>query len=181
MKNILFVIFLISFLGFSQNKPDTGSKKTLMPDKDEQQIFCQEFHDTGFSGLIAKVEEFGHNLYDVYNCIECDKVTKADLIKHRASVSTAQSDIMSLARYYIKINNDPETLTFIFNRIIDNPGKPRGTLLDWVDYYSSNPNLSEIDKGNFARYESTIRRFGGKREAEFTAEERQKYSTTKCN
>jgi hypothetical protein len=176
MKQLIYIILAIIIYPKFAN-----AQTTVIPDKDEQQIFCQEFHDANFSGLIAKVEEFGHKLYDVYNCIECDKVTKADLIRHRASISTAGSDIMSLARYYIQINNDPETLTFIFNRIIDNPGKPRGTLLDWVDYYSSNPILTEMEKDKFARYESTIRRFGGKREAEFTAEERQKYSTTKCN
>tara|TARA_R110000868_G_scaffold38661_8_gene135162 strand:+ start:9723 stop:10310 length:588 start_codon:yes stop_codon:yes gene_type:complete len=136
------------------------------PDKDEQQIFCQEFHDNSFSGLQAKVTEFGYDLHQIYNSVSCDSQTKADLIRHRASVATAATDLMSLARYYIREKNDPEGLKAIFNKVIDNPGKPRGTLLDFIDYYSSNPNLTDIDKDKFSRYESTIKRFGGKRESE---------------
>tara|TARA_R110000868_G_scaffold118569_4_gene314420 strand:- start:1292 stop:1882 length:591 start_codon:yes stop_codon:yes gene_type:complete len=136
------------------------------PTKIQQHIFCQEFHDNSFSGLQETVSEYGYDLHDVYNKVSCDSQTKADLIRHRASVSTAGSDLMSMARYYIREKNDPEGLKAIFNRVIDNPGKPRGTLLDFIDYYSSNPNLSAIDKANFDRYESTIKRFGGMRESE---------------
>lgn len=136
------------------------------PDPGEQQIFCQEFLNENFNGLQSKVNQYGYELHDIYNDVTCDRQTKADLIRHRASISTAASDIMSLARFYIRDNNDPEGLTAIFNKVIDNPGKPRGTLLDFTDYYSTNPDLSEMEKANFSRYESTIRRFGGKRESE---------------
>jgi hypothetical protein len=87
---------------------------------------------------------------------------------------------MSLARYYIKIHNDPEALTRIFNTVVDNPGQPRGTLLDWVDFYRANPNLRPEQKEEMKAYEEVIRHFGGKREAELTAEERQNYQKRNC-
>ena len=136
------------------------------PDKDEQLIFCHKFHFGNFDGMRAKVEQYGYELHDIYNKVTCDSLTKADLIRHRASVSTASSDIKSLVRYYVLEKNDPEGLKAIFNKVIDNPGRPRGTLLDFIDFYSSNPNLSAIDKANFDRYEPIIRRFGGMRESE---------------
>ena len=88
---------------------------------------------------------------------------------------------MSLARYYIKIHNDPESLARIFNTIVDNPGRPRGTLLDWVDFYVDNPNLYPNDVEEMKAYEEVIRRFGGKREAELTAAEKLKYQKRNCN
>lgn len=136
------------------------------PTKVEQNIFCRDFIDSNLSGLKEKVREFGYELHDIYKKVTCDDQTNSDLLRHRTRISTAGGDLMSFARYYIREHNDPKGLTEIFNRVIDNPGKPRGTLLDFIDYYSSNPNLSAMDKDNFAAYESTIKRFGGKRESE---------------
>lgn len=136
------------------------------PTAGEQYVLCQEFRDKNFSGLKAKAEQYGYDLYTIYDDIKCDASTQADLIKYRASLPTARSDIMALARYYIRENNDPAKLTGIFNTVIDNPGKPRGTLLDFIDFYGKNPNLSSGDKEEFAAYEEVIRRFGGKRESE---------------
>lgn len=132
----------------------------------EQAAMCQDFVNKNFSGLKERAESLGYSLYEIYDEVKCDSTTNADLIKHRASLPTARSDIMSLARYYIRDNNDPAKLASIFNTVIDNPGKPSGTLLDFIDFYSKNPNLSTSDKEEFAAYEEVIKRFGGKRESE---------------
>jgi len=50
--------------------------------------------------------------------------------------------------------------------VIDNPGKPRGTLLDFIDFYSKNPTHTDQDRIKFTAYEVTIKRFGGMRESE---------------
>jgi hypothetical protein len=174
-KSII-VFLLLSQLCFSQEKMG----KT--PTSGEQFVLCEKFRDDNFSGLIDKARQYGYELYEIYDCITCDGAwrTNADLIKYRASLPTARSDIMSLARYYIKIHNDPEALTRIFNTVVDNPGQPRGTLLDWVDFYRANPNLRPEQKEEMKAYEEVIRHFGGKREAELTAEERQNYQKRNC-
>lgn len=150
----------------SENKSTTQNEEKVKPTELEQGILCQEFINGSLSGLKSTANEFGYELHDIYHDVQCDDITKADLLRHRASLPTARSDLMSFARYYIREHNDAEGLTKIFNRVIDNPGKPRGTLIDWIDYYSTNPTLTEAQKIDFAAYETTIRRFGGKREAE---------------
>lgn len=137
-----------------------------IPSSGEQFVFCFTFRDDNFSGLLEKVREYGYELYDIYDHVVCDASTKADLIKHRASLPSAKGDIISLARYFILEHNDPERVTEIFNRVITNPGRPTGTLLDWVDFYSANPNLYPHDIERFAEYEFVIRHFGGVRESE---------------
>jgi len=132
----------------------------------EQAAMCQDFLDKNFSGLKARAERLGYSLYEIYDEVKCDSATNADLIKHRASLPTARGDLLALARYYIRENNDPEKLASIFNTVINNPGKPRGTLLDFIDFYADNPNLRPEQKEEFAAYEEVIKRFGGKRESE---------------
>jgi hypothetical protein len=146
----------------------------------EQAVICQEMIISDLNAVKAKAAKYGYDLNAIYDCTICDDLTKADLIKHRASMPTARADLMSFARLFIREYKDPERLTFIFNSIIDNPGEPSGTLLDWVDFYRKNPRLSEEEKTNFAAYEITIRRFGGKRMAEMTEEEKKKYRQKKC-
>lgn len=132
----------------------------------QQSTLCYDFNRYGIDALKAKAQELGYSLYDIYDHVKCDDVTNADLLKHRASLPTARADLMSFARYYIREKNDPAGLTKIFNTVINNSTKPRGTLLDFIDFYSNNPYLTEQDKIDFAAYEITIRRFGGKRESE---------------
>ena len=143
-----------------------GAEEQDGPSFVEQAAFCQTFVKDNFSGLLEIVRRRGYELYDIYDQVECDSSTHADLIKHRASLPTARSDIISLARYYIREHNDPDKVAQIFNRVIQNPGRPSGTLLDWVDFYGANPNLREEQREEFAGYEEVIRRFGGVREAE---------------
>lgn len=175
MKRHITVILLI-FLFFSSNL----KAQDYQLNKAEQLLICQEMLLRGLNGAQTKAAQYGYDFNDIYDCTVCDDITKADLIKHRASMPTARADLMSFARLYIREYNDPEKLTFIFNSIIDNPGEPSGTLLDWVDFYSKNPRLSEEDKVNFAAYEVTIRRFGGKRISEMTEVEKKMYRQKKC-
>ena len=163
---------LLSHTPFAQN-----NKK---PTSAQQLLICHEMIISGLHAAKAKALQYGYNFNDIYDCVVCDDLTKADLIKHRASVPSARGDLMSFARMYIREYNDPDKLTYIFNKIIDNPGKPTGALLDWVDFYSANPRLSEEEKKNFAAYEVTIRRFGGKRISEMTAAEKKKYRQNIC-
>tara|TARA_R110002049_G_scaffold210594_3_gene381460 strand:+ start:1026 stop:1625 length:600 start_codon:yes stop_codon:yes gene_type:complete len=132
----------------------------------EQLVLCERFLLNGLDALKEKAQEYGYELYQIYDQIKCDDVTQADLLKHRASIPNATSDIMSFARLYIRGHNDPSGLTRIFNTVIDNPGKPRGTLLDFIHFYKQNPRHSDEDRLDFEAYEATIRRFGGKLEAE---------------
>lgn len=134
--------------------------------KDDQAFLCTEFKRNGINGLKEKAEYLGHDIHAVYNQIICDETTNADLLKYRTTISSGRADLMSFARYYIRENNDPEGFKKILNTVVDNPTRPRGTLLDFIDFYSDNPRLSEQEKIDFRAYEVTIRRFGGVRESE---------------
>ena len=174
------VVFVLIFSTFTSNVKAQNNSDKYNPSKGDQLVICFDMIVSGLHAAKARATQYGYDFYDIYDCTICDSMTKADLIKHRASVPSAAGDLMSFARHFIRVLKDPEKLTFIFNSIIDNPGEPSGTLLDWVDFYSKNPRLSEEEKKNFAAYEVTIRRFGGKRMAEMTEAEKKKYRKKKC-
>ncbi len=134
--------------------------------KDDQALLCRDFKMKGIAGLKESAEYLGHNIHEVYNQIICDDRTNSDLLKYRTTISDGRADLMSFARYYIREHNDPEGLKKILNTVVNNPSKPSGTLLDFIDFYADNPRLSEQEKIDFAAYEVTIRRFGGKRQSE---------------
>lgn len=175
------IIIFLFFIGSLTTQSQNPISKTKNLTKGQQSTLCYIFNRYGITELRKQAIIEGFELHDIYHCIKCDDATNADLIKHRASLPSARADLMSFARYYIREHNDEEGLKAIFNSIIDNPGKPNGTLLDFVDFYSDNPYLTKQDKINFAAYEVTIRRFGGKRFTELTEEERKKYRVNKCN
>ena len=179
MKKIS-IVFVLIFSIFTSNLNAQNNSDKYNPSEARQLLICDEMLLRGLNGAQTKLKQYGYDLNDIYDCTVCDSMTKADLIKHRASMPTARADLMSFARLFIRQYKDPEKLTFIFNSIIDNPGEPSGTLLDWVDFYSKNPRLSEEEKINFAAYEVTIRRFGGKRISEMTDKEKKKYRQKKC-
>lgn len=145
--------------------PEARSRP-LRLDESTQSILCEKFMRDNFVALEEYLRRKNMELRDVYDHIMCDYWTQRDLLRERTSISTGNADLMSVIRYYIKIRNDPDGLVAIMNRVIDNPEAPRGTLLDFVHFYGANPNLSEIDKREFRAYETAIRRFGGKTEAE---------------
>lgn len=144
----------------------TGEVSVVALSEGQQNILCENFPRDGIGALKDKAQFYGYNVYEIYDLVKCDDLTQADLLKYRTRLPSGRADLMSFARYYIREFDDAEGLTRILNTVVDNPGRPRGTLLDFIDFYADNPLHTEQDRINFAAYEVTIRRFGGMRESE---------------
>lgn len=134
----------------------------------DQMIICGRFKSGNYNSMKAKLDDLNLQLHEVYDQIECNPRTRADLIRDKTAIPSSRGDLMSFIRYYVRERNDRAELERIFNRVIDNPSAPRGTLIDFINFYSVNPNHTDNEREEFRRYVEIIRRFGGKTEAELT-------------
>lgn len=132
----------------------------------DQMIICSRFKSENFNSMMAKLDELKLELHEVYDQIECNPRTRADLIRDKTAIPSSTGDLMSFVRYYVRERNDQAELVRIFNRVIDNRYAPRGTLLDFINFYSANPNHTENEREDFRRNIEIVRRFGGRTESE---------------
>lgn len=131
----------------------------------DQAILCYEFLRNGFKSLKAKFESHGTTIEDGYKSVKCED-GREDLVKYRLMNTMGRSDIAAFILYYKRDLNREHELAGIFNTVVPGPKVPKGTLLDFIDFYLGRSDLDAFGKSEYEKIVVMLRRYGAKKESE---------------
>lgn len=132
---------------------------------DQQVGLCNTFLRGRFTDLKNKFEEYGTTIEEGYDQVICE--SRYDLLKHRMLIYDGRSDLAAFILYYKRDLNRPDELVRIFNKVIQGPQLPHGTLLDFVQYYYDvNPTGTSEGQIEYARMITLLKAHGANYERE---------------